>query len=217
MRDEQQSEPHLLPKQQQLFLHLAPRQRIERGEGFVHQQDFRLHGQGPGNGHARFHAAREGMRIGIGECRQPDFVQIMQRSLFGILALEGFRRQQREHHVLFDGFPRWQLVKFLKHDDPVRPRRIDAQALQTDFTLDRLDESGCGLEQGRLTASRGPQQDKTVRRVDLETDLMGRSNHPLGRAVLEADVIDRQQRLGCGVRVADRVAWQWGVHVDQLP
>jgi len=101
--------------------------------------------------------------------------------------------------------------------DPVRPRGVDPLALQADLALDGLDESGGGLEQSRLAAAGGTQQDKAVRRIDLETDLMGRPNHPLGRAVFEADVIHRQQCLGGGVRFADRVAWQWGVHVDQLP
>lgn len=47
--DEQQGETHLFPQQQQLFLHLAPGQRVERGERLVHQQDLRLGGQGPSN------------------------------------------------------------------------------------------------------------------------------------------------------------------------
>ncbi|MNN74796.1 hypothetical protein D3C81_1910310 [compost metagenome] len=90
MRDEQQREAHLFPEQQQLFLHLASGQGIEGGEGFIHQQDFRLHRQRPGNGDPRFHAAGQGVRVGIGKRGEADLLQIVQRPFFGFLALEGF-------------------------------------------------------------------------------------------------------------------------------
>ncbi len=157
------------------------------------------------------------MRIGIGKRRQTDLVQVVQRPLFGFLALESFRSQQREHHVLLDGFPRWQLIELLEHHDPVRPWRMDALALQTDLAFDWLDESRGSLEQCRLAAPGRPKKHKAIRRVDLEADLVGGTHHPLGRAVFQADVIDRQQRLGADVRFADRVALQRGVHVGQLP
>ncbi|MCY1364119.1 hypothetical protein D9M69_509120 [compost metagenome] len=157
------------------------------------------------------------MRISIGKRRQADLFQIVQRSLFGLPALEGFRSQKRKHHVLFDGFPRRQLIELLKHHDPVRSRRIDALALQTDLAFHWLDEAGGGFEQRRLAATGRAEQDKAVCRIDLETDLMGRPHHALRCAVFEADVIDRQQRLGCRDRFADRVALQRSVHFGQLP
>ncbi|MNP24943.1 hypothetical protein D3C76_1177310 [compost metagenome] len=157
------------------------------------------------------------MRIGIGKRRQTNLLQVVQRPLFSLFALEGFRGQQRKHHVLFDGFPRRQLIEFLEHDNAVRPRRIDALTLKADLAFDWLDESRSGLEQCRLAATGRPEQDKTVRRIDLEADLVGGPHDPLGRAVFQADVIDRQQRLGCGDRFADRVVLQGGVHVGQLP
>ena len=60
-------EPRVLPELQQLLLHLAPRQRVERGEGLVHQQDVGLHRHGARNGDALLHAAGQRVRIGIGE------------------------------------------------------------------------------------------------------------------------------------------------------
>ncbi|MNC54846.1 hypothetical protein D3C75_1043430 [compost metagenome] len=109
------------------------------------------------------------------------------------------------------------MIEFLKHHDPVRSRRIDALTLQTDLAFHWLDKAGSGLEQRRLAASGRAEQDKAVRRIDLETDLMGRPHHALRCAVFEADVIDRQQRLGCRDRFADRVALQRSVHFGQLP
>src|SRR3546814_8574129 len=39
MGHEQHREPHIVPQIQKLLLHLAARQRVERREGLVHQQD----------------------------------------------------------------------------------------------------------------------------------------------------------------------------------
>ncbi|MNH37852.1 hypothetical protein D3C79_988100 [compost metagenome] len=89
--------------------------------------------------------------------------------------------------------------------------------MQADLTLDWLDKSRSGLEQGRLAAPGRPEQDEAIRRIHLETDLVGGTHHPLGCAVFQADAVDREQRLGGGDRFADRVALQRGVHVGQLP
>ena len=52
---------------QQFVLHLAPRQRVERGEGFVHQQDVGLHRHAAGDRDALLHAAGQRVRIDVGE------------------------------------------------------------------------------------------------------------------------------------------------------
>ncbi|MNS54701.1 hypothetical protein D3C72_875130 [compost metagenome] len=96
------------------------------------------------------------MRIGIGERRQSDLFQIVQRTFFGFFFLQGARGKQRKHHVLFYGFPRRQLIEFLKHHNPVRTRRIDALTLQTDLAFARLNEPGDRFEQGGFAATGRP-------------------------------------------------------------
>jgi hypothetical protein len=59
----------------------AARERVERGEGFVHQQDVRLHGQRARDRHPRLHAAGQRVREGVGKARQPDLAQPVQRAL----------------------------------------------------------------------------------------------------------------------------------------
>jgi hypothetical protein len=85
VRDEQQREAHLVPQREQLLLHLAARERVERGEGLVHQQHARLHGERAGNGHALLHAAGELVRMHVGEPGQADLVEVVQRALGGLL------------------------------------------------------------------------------------------------------------------------------------
>lgn len=80
--DEKQRKALFFPERQQLFLHRAPRQRIQGGEGFVHQQDARFHRQRTGDGDALLHAAGERMGHRVSKFRQTDFVKKMQRRLF---------------------------------------------------------------------------------------------------------------------------------------
>ena len=54
----------------QLFLHLAPGQRVEGGERLVHQQHRGLHGQRAGDGDALLHAAGQHVRIDVFETRR---------------------------------------------------------------------------------------------------------------------------------------------------
>ena len=61
----------LVPDAQQLLLQQQLVLRVERRERLVHQQDFRIVGEGARDGDALLHAAGELVRIIIGEARQP--------------------------------------------------------------------------------------------------------------------------------------------------
>ena len=55
--------PTSLPQADQFLLHLAARQRVERGERLVHQQDLRLHRERARDRDALLHAAGQHVRI----------------------------------------------------------------------------------------------------------------------------------------------------------
>ena len=57
---------------QQLVLQLLARQRVERAERLVHQQEFGVVGQHARDRHALLHAARQLVRIAVGEALQAD-------------------------------------------------------------------------------------------------------------------------------------------------
>jgi hypothetical protein len=194
VRDEQQREAHLVPQLEQFLLHLAARERIERGEGLVHQQHARLHGQRAGDGHALLHAAGELVRMHVGEPGQAHLVEVVQRAFGGFLLAERARREQREHDVLLDRFPWRQLVEFLEHDDAVGAGLGHALAVETDLAFDRRDETGHGLQQRRLAAARGAEQHEAVGGVNVEAHAVGGANDAFGGAVFEADAVDLEQR-----------------------
>lgn len=155
------------------------------------------------------------MWISIGEGAEAHFVEVVQCTLLGFMALERFGRQQREHHVLLDGFPRRQLVELLEHHDAVRTWLFDLMPQQANLAFAGFDKARDGLEQRGFAATRRAEQHVAVGRVDLETDLVGGPHHALRSAVFQADVIHRQQRRG-GVQVAGLVALQGRVHLNFL-
>ena len=193
MRDEDEGKTQLLPQAAQLFLHLAPRQGVERGKRLVHQQHFRLHGQGAGDGYPLLHAARQGMRMRILKAGQAHLGNPVMGALAGRLLVQPLAGQQREGDVFQHRFPRRQLVEFLEHDDPVRSRPADGLAVHGDAAAARRDEAGHGFQQGRLAAARGAQQHETVATEDVETDVVRGAHGALLRPVFQADMLDAEQ------------------------
>lgn len=147
MRDEHEGKAQLFPQAAQLFLHLAPRQGIEGGERLVHQQHFRLHGQGAGDGHPLLHAARQGVRMGIFKAGQAHLGDPVMGALAGRLLVQALAGQQGKHDVFQHRLPRRQLVEFLEHDDTVRSRFMNGLALHGDAARARRDEAGHGFQQ----------------------------------------------------------------------
>jgi hypothetical protein len=196
VRDEQQREAHLVPQLEQLLLHLAARERVERGEGLVHQQHARLHRQRARDGHALLHAAGELVRMHVGELGQAHLVEVVQRALGRFLLAQRARGEQREHDVLLDRLPWRQLVELLEHDDAVGAGLRHAPAVEADLAFHRRDETGHRLQQRRLAAARGAEQHEAVGGMHVEAHAVRGAHDALGGAVFEADGVDLEQRGG---------------------
>ncbi len=203
MGDEQHREARLVPQKQQLVLHLAAGQSIERRERLVHQEDGGLHCHAAGDGDAGLHAARKHVRIDVGEATEPDLVDVVERLLLRFPGSEPRAGAQRKHDVLLDGFPSQQLVEFLEHHHPVRPRPHDLAAVQRDAPLGRPDVAADRLEQGRLAATGRPEHDIAVGTKHREIDAIGGGDEGVGRLVLQGHAVDLQKRRrGFRVRAA---------------
>src|SRR5205823_15123277 len=72
--------PPLCPYTTLFRSHLPPGERIEGGEGLVHEQDVRLDRHGAGDGDPLLHAARELVRERVGELGETDLLDGRQRS-----------------------------------------------------------------------------------------------------------------------------------------
>ncbi len=200
--DEDQREAELLPQRQQLFLHAAARERIQRGEGLVHQQHARLHRKGAGDGHALLHAARELVRMHVGELREAHLVEVERRALGGLGAARAARGEQREHHVLAHRLPGRQLVELLEDDHAVRAGLRHRLPVQQDAPFAGRDEARDGLEQRGLAAARGAEQHQPLALMHVEAHAVRGAHGTLRRAVVDAHALHAQQwRRGGGERV----------------
>src|SRR5262245_25975885 len=86
MRHEKNREIRVDAELQQLVLHLRSRERIERRERFVHQQDFGFHCHRPRDRDALFHASRQRMRVAPRKFRQVYLLNEDSRPLLGFAA-----------------------------------------------------------------------------------------------------------------------------------
>ncbi|MNK27808.1 hypothetical protein D3C87_461710 [compost metagenome] len=84
MRDEHDGLVQLGLKLQKLVLHFAADQRVQRREGFVHQQDFGIGGQGPRQADALLHAAGQLVGILVFEAGQAHLLQPFARALLAL-------------------------------------------------------------------------------------------------------------------------------------
>lgn len=64
------------PDIQQHLLQALAGERIDGREGFIHEDDFRLDGEGAGNGEALAHAAGELRGVFVAGAAQSDLVEI---------------------------------------------------------------------------------------------------------------------------------------------
>ena len=71
-----------------LQIHLLSRERIERPEGFIHQQQRWRENQSAGDRHPLLHAARQLMRVLLFESGQPHRLQQRSNASLALLARE---------------------------------------------------------------------------------------------------------------------------------
>ena len=81
------------PEAHQLDLHELARLGVEAGEGLVHQQDVGIGGERPRQRHALLHAARQLVRIGVGEAGEPDQREVAVHALASLLPGHAVERQ----------------------------------------------------------------------------------------------------------------------------
>ena len=121
-----------MPDPQQFGLHAPAGQRVEGGEGLVHQQHGGLHGQGAGDLQALLHAARELHRELRPVTVETDHAQVLGPdgvALGAAQALEG----EAEPHILLDGQPREQCGPgVLEEHDAIAPAGPEGSLVERD-------------------------------------------------------------------------------------
>ena len=146
-------------------LHLAPRQRVERGERLVEAQHRLARQQRAQEGHALAHAARELVGAGALEALQAEGREERVRAGARLVARRP-AQAQRERRVVDRAQPRQQVVA-LGHEH----RGVGAHAAG----VGRL-QPAHELEQRRLAAAAGPDDGDDLAGADLEVDAVERAH-----------------------------------------
>jgi hypothetical protein len=162
MRDEHDGRLRRLGEPLQLEVHLVARDRVERAEGLVHEQDLGVVAQGSSNGDALAHAARELPRERLLEALQADELAQLVRPA-PALALVDLAQRQRQPDVLLDRVP-GEEVRVLEDEAELAQRLVVAviaapQRAAADRHLAgaRLRQAGQDPQQRRLPAARLPE------------------------------------------------------------
>ena len=123
MRDEQHRLARREPQRLEVEAHLLARQRVERAERLVHQQQRRVVDQRARDRDALAHAARQLVRIAVGEVGEPDLREQLQCALAVRARLEPAQLDLHEH--VGEHVAPVEQHRALEHDAEVGLRPVD--------------------------------------------------------------------------------------------
>ena len=85
-----------------------------------------------------------------------------------------------------------RLIEFLKHENPIRPWRLDAFSFEQNRALNGFDVAADGAKDRRFAASGRTENDETIGSIDVKADTRGGNELLLAVAVFERYAVDRQ-------------------------
>src|SRR5712691_7379682 len=176
----------LAPDVDQHPLHLVAGERVQRGEGLVHEEDGRVVGQGAGDGHALLHPPAQLVRVGAGKA-----LEVHQ----GEEALGGLRARRPRHalhlqpelDVALRRAPREELGEVLEDDATVEAPAGDGPAADADLALRRREEAGHDVEQRGLATPAPAHHAEELRLPEAEGHVAQGDDAALPRPVLVGD------------------------------
>src|SRR5712671_4187610 len=198
--DEEDREARVLPEAEELLLHLAAGESVERGERLVHEQDVRFDRHGARDRDPLLHAARKLVRERVRELGEADLLDGGEGLLLRGAAFELPARVEWEDDVLLHRLPREELIEFLEDHHPIGAGFLDHAAVEADLALDRRVIAAHRLEQRGLAAARWSEHHEAVGAGHLETDPVGGGDEVLARLVLQgyaAHLEERGRPLSC--------------------
>src|SRR5215510_9367913 len=147
----------LAPDVGEQALHGVAGERIERRERLVHEQDGRVVGERARDRDSLLHAAREVVRVGLGELLELDQAQLLERDALA-LGLAHALHLEAEGDVAERGAPGKELREILEHDAAIGALATHRLTADPDLAAGRLEKSRDDVEQRSLAAARGANQ-----------------------------------------------------------
>ena len=147
MGDEETRESLGLEEPLSLLVEVLAGDLVNRAEGLIEQEHWRLQSESPRERGAHLHSTRERFRIVVGEAREADGVDGLEGETPSLIAIKSMQLREKLN-VAEHGAPRKQRCVLKDIAEPV--------TVDLDFTRGRLEKTGRNFEQGRLSATGGP-------------------------------------------------------------
>src|SRR5712691_3035912 len=180
--DEDDGLLRFLPDAQQLDVHLLARERIERAEWLVHQDQLGIVDERAGDGRALLHAAGKLVGVFVLVALEPDQSEEIARTpaALGYRKSEDFRR---EEHVVDDA-PPLQQQRLLEHHADIA-RGIERLRARADRHLAGIEwmQARENLQQRGLAAAGGAHERDELAHLDVEARLRDGQEIRSSRAV----------------------------------
>src|SRR6185312_13664795 len=195
VRDEEHRRPVELQQRLELLLQLEPRERVDRGERLVQQQEARLQRERACDADTLRHAAGELARVCVLELVQADGVEELVGDAPRVAAALAARRQA-DRDVLAHRHPREEAGLLERHAEMVGGSHAHRLAVPGEATRGGAHQSRGEPEQRALAASRRPDDARHLARADAERDVVEDIGAPSVGEVVMADAFDGEAAVG---------------------
>ena len=176
---------------------------VDRCERFVHQQQRRLVGHRTGDRDALLHAPGELARMDLAASVQPDGVEGLLGPLAGVGAAHALGTQW-QHHVRHRRHPGQQRAGVvLEHERRVLRWPHHLAALEHHAAAAGPQQAADRAQHGRLAGARRADDRHDAPGAHLERHVVHRDVGAGSRPVLVAEVLDRDEHGGVGLRRHD--------------
>ena len=179
-------------------IHFIAGESVERPEGFVHQQERRIHREAPDDRGPLLHSARKLARELVFEALEIDPLEQMLDPLHVRPAPLQFERQR---HVLEQIAPRQQIGVLEDHRN-LGMRPGDDVLAEPDLAAGQIVQAGHRPQQGRLAATRRADDAEELALAHFERHVVQRMHRSGFRRVVLGRALDNHfgLRFGCAIR-----------------
>src|SRR5260221_6266247 len=151
-------------------LQIKPGLVIQRGEGLVEQQDFRIHDEGADQRYALPHSARQRLGVRILEAGKAKVPEIFAGFAFGFSLIDAAGLQSKQN--VAEHRPPWKQQVLLHHVADTATQAFDFLAAAVHRAGIRVEQAGNDIEDRRLATAAGPDNADEIALIDGEGEVV---------------------------------------------
>ena len=170
VRDKYDGWGSLFPDAFQFVVKHVARLRVERREGFVHQENLWLQSQRARQRHALFHSSGELVNVVIFKMRKVNHAEVLSGAIAPLISRNA-AHFQTEFHVLPHRQPGEQ-AQFLEEQNSVRAGALHGFAINSNFSRGGSIKARQQVQECRFSAARRPYDADEFALLDFEIDVL---------------------------------------------